>query len=218
MLPRVVLLVLFVSSPLIVIAQGSIEVIDAIGRKVSLSQPASRIISLSPHTTEMLYVAGAGEQLIAAVDYSDYPAAASKLPRVGGYKRLDLEAILALKPDLVVVWESGNASEQLAQLERLGLTLYYTEPRQLEDIAEDVKKLGKLSGHSGISQKWSLDYLARVTSLRQQYSSAQPVTMFYQIWNQPLMTVNGQHLISEVIRLCGGRNIFSQLPVMTPKV
>jgi len=200
-------------------AQASaVAISDALGHRVSLPQPARRIISLAPHATEMLYAAGAGRQVVAVVDYSDYPPAARELPHVGGYSRLDMEAILALKPDLVVAWSSGNPQEGLARLQQLGIPLYYTEPRHLEDISRDVQQLGRLSGHEAEAARAAEALRQKVQRLREKYSGRRPVRVFYQIWSAPLMTVNGEHLISEVIRLCGGVNIFAHQMGLAPTV
>ena len=196
----------------------AVEVTDAQGHQVSLSRPAVRIISLAPHATEMLYAAGAGPQVVAAVDYSDYPEAARLLPRVGGYSRLDMEAILALKPDLLVAWSSGNPPDAVARLQELGIPVYYTEPRRLGDIPRDILQLGRLSGHEAAAAAEATRLQARVRLLRDEYSRRRPVRVFYQIWADPLMTVNGEHLISEVINLCGGVNIFAQQSGLAPKV
>lgn len=207
-------LLLLTSQPL----QAEIAVQDDTGRKVVLVQPAMRIISLAPHITEQLYAVGAGGQLVGAVDYSDYPEAAQELPRVGGYSRLDLEAILSLRPDLVVGWQSGNDSRQLERLEALGLTLYRSEPRELVDIANSMRRLGILSGHREQGQAQAEHYMQTLQQLAAMNRDRPRLRVFYQIWNRPLMTINGEHLISDVIRLCGGENVFANLPALTPTV
>jgi iron complex transport system substrate-binding protein len=196
----------------------ALQVVDDSGKTVTLHAPAQRIVSLAPHVTEQLYAIGAGDLLVGAVDYSDYPEAARALPRVGGYSRLDLEQILALKPDLVVGWQSGNSSQQLERIEELGLTLYRSEPRRLDAIASSMERLGILTGKEATATEQATDFRHRVAALRRAARGRAPRTLFYQIWNRPLMTVNGEHLIDEVITLCGGRNIFVDLPVLTPTV
>jgi len=196
----------------------ALEVQDDSGKRITIGQPAMRVISLAPHVTEQLFAIGAGGLIVGAVDYSDYPEAAKAIPRVGGYSRLDLERILALRPDLVVGWQSGNSSQQLERLEELGLILYRSEPRHLEDIASGMERLGMLTGNQGAAQTQATRLRQRVAVLRTAAQGRAPRTLFYQIWNRPLMTVNGEHLINEVITLCGGRNIFAELPVLTPKV
>ncbi len=196
----------------------ALSVQDDLGLSIELKAPAQRIVSLAPHVTEQLFAIGAGEKIVGAVDYSDYPEAAKSIPRVGGYSRLDLERILALKPDLIVGWHSGNSAQQLERLEAMGFKVYRSEPRRLDDIAAGMKKLGELTGTEVLAREQAEQFRLRVEALRRVAAGKDKQTVFYQIWNRPLMTVNGEHLINEVIELCGGKNIFAELPVATPKV
>lgn len=196
----------------------AVEVVDDNGNTVKLTAPAERIISLAPHVTEQLFAIGAGGKIVGAVDYSDYPEQAKLIPRVGGYSRLDLERILALKPDLIVGWSSGNNAQQLERLEEMGMRVYRSEPRRLDDIAAGMRKLGELAGVTQQAEEQVVKFRHRVETLREAAGGKPAQTVFYQIWNRPLMTVNGEHLINEVITLCGGKNIFAELPVLTPKV
>ena len=215
MLKRLMLLALYCCClPL----QAAVTVQDDTGRSVTLPQPAMRIVSLAPHLTEQLFAIGAGEKIVGAVDYSDYPEAAKAIPRVGGYSRLDLERILALKPDLVVGWQSGNDARAIERLEGLGLVVYLSEPRRLPDIADGMARLGVLVGRPVEGGQQAEAFRRQIELLRQQYAQQQKRTVFYQIWNRPLMTINGQHLINDVITLCGGRNIFAEVEALTPRV
>lgn len=208
------LIVLFFALP----AHAEITVVDDVGRTITLAQPAKRIISLSPHVTELLYAAGAGQNMVAAVSFSDYPPVAQQLPRIGSNDKFDMEMILSLKPDLLVAWQSGNPKPQIQELIRLGFNVYISEPREFEDIAKDVKQLGKLLGTQTIADPAADNYLAKLQTLRQQYVGRAPVRVFYQVWNNPLFTVNGEHLISKVINLCGGVNVFSDLAILSPQI
>lgn len=191
---------------------------DDAGRQVCLEQPASRIIALSPGATELLFAAGAGEQTVGAVSFSDYPPAAKKLPRVGSYKRLDLEAVLALKPDLIVAWQSGNPMEQVERLQAMGVPVYHSEPSRFEDISTTLERLAVLAGTEAVGQGAADALRSGMDSLRQRYAEAAPVTVFYQVWEEPLMTVNNDHLISEVIQICGGVNVFGELTSLAPRI
>lgn len=197
---------------------AAISLVDASGTRVTLTAPAQRIVSLAPHLTELLYAAGAGGQVVGATDYSDYPAAARALPRVGGYSNIDLEAILALRPDLVVAWKSGNSAAQLEHLRALGVVVYVSEPHRLEDIPQDIERLGILAGTQVRAQAAAQQFQERHAQLAKRYAKRPPVTVFYEIWNPPLMTINGEQIISDVLRLCGGINIFADLPVLAPTV
>ena len=199
-------------------AAAEISLTDDSGRSVALKQPAQRIISLTPHMTELLFAAGAGERVVGTVEYSNYPPAAQRIARIGDSAQLDLERIVALKPDLIVVWQYGNAQRQLDKLLRLGIPVYYNEPRRLADIARAIEQLGRLAGTDTVALPVARAFVARAAELRQRYAGRAPVTVFYQIWDKPLMTVNGDHLISDVIRLCGGRNVFDGLKLLTPEI
>ncbi|RTL55809.1 MAG: cobalamin-binding protein [Rhodocyclaceae bacterium] len=199
-------------------AAADVQVNDDSGAVIRLAAPAKRIVSLAPHVTEVLFAAGAGDKLVGAVEYSNYPAAAKKIPRVGSYARLDLEAIAALKPDLLVAWESGNAPAELTKLRALGLTVYVTQPNRIEDIPRDIERYGRLAGTEGVANAEAGRFRARYGELGRQYSQRPAVSVFYEIWKQPLMTVNGKQIISDVLRLCGGRNVFADLPLLAPTV
>jgi iron complex transport system substrate-binding protein len=197
---------------------AEIRLVDDSGRSVTLKQPAQRIISLAPHMTELLFAAGAGERVVGTVEYSNYPAAAQRIPRIGDSAQLDLERIVALKPDLIVVWQNGNAQRQLDKLLRLGIPVFYNASRRLSDIARAIEQLGRLAGTETIALPAARAFVAREAELGQRYAGRGLVTVFYQIWDKPLMTVNGDHLISDVIRLCGGRNVFADLKLLTPEI
>ncbi|WP_133650784.1 cobalamin-binding protein [Paraburkholderia flava] len=195
-----------------------ITVTDDTGATVTLDAPAQRVISLAPHVTELLYAAGGGAKLVGTVTYSDYPPAAQQVPRVGDNKALDLERIVALKPDLIVVWRHGNAQRQLDRLRDLHIPLYFSEPRHLDDIAVTLTKLGRLLDTSTTADAAADTFRRDIATLRARYSTRAPVGVFYQVWDKPLMTLNGTHMISDVIALCGGRNVFAQLEPLVPTV
>ncbi len=200
------------------IARADVSIVDDSGAKVTLAQPARRIVSLAPHVTELLFAAGAGARIVGAVDYSDYPDAAKQLRRVGSYAAFDLEAIVALRPDLVVGWSSGNPASQLDALRAVGLRLYLTEPRRIEDIPIHIEHLGALAGTVEVARASAGDFRARYKRLRQRYAGRAAVRVFYQIWDRPLMTVNGAHIISDVMRICGGDNVFASLAPLAAAV
>jgi iron complex transport system substrate-binding protein len=198
-------------------AHAEIVVTDASGASIKLAAPARRIVSLAPNITELLFAAGAGDRVVGNVDFGNYPPAAKALPKVGGYS-LDLEAIVALKPDLVMGWESGNAPASISRLRAMGLTVHLSESKRIEDIAGELEQIGKLAGTEATAKAAANAFRERYAALATRFSQRPPVTVFYQIWKQPLMTVNGKQIISDVIRLCGGRNVFANLPALTPNV
>ncbi len=194
------------------------QVTDDLGNQIRLEHTPQRIVSLTPHITELLYAAGAGERLVAAVDYSDYPAAATHLPRVGNSDRIDRERLLQLRPDLIIAWGSGTPARELAALRQLQIPLYLSEPRRLDAIGEQLRALGALAGTALQAERAAQDYESRLAALRARYAGNPPRRVFYQLALQPLLTVNREHLIDDVLRLCGGENGFAALAPLTPRV
>ena len=199
-------------------AHAELVLKDDSGREVRLKGPARRIVTLAPHATEMLYAAGAGEWLIGTVDYSDFPPAAKKVPRVGSYDRFDLEAISALKPDLVIAWETGNPAAPVEKMRALGLTVYASQPNRMEDVAGQLERLGQLAGTEAAANQAAERFRQRLAGLRAGNAGKPKVRVFYQIWKAPLMTVGGPQIISSAIELCGGENVFGKLTQMAPTV
>lgn len=199
-------------------AHAEIVVTDDTGAEVRLAQPARRIVSLAPHVTETLYAAGAGGQIVGAVEYSDHPDAAKRIPRVGGYSKLDLEAVAALKPDLAVGWASGNAPAHLMKIRALGIPVYLSQPERIDDVAKSLEHFGELAGTQAVAREAAAAFRSRLHGLREKYGARPKVRTFYQVWKQPLMTVGGGQVITDVIRLCGGENVFADLKPLAPKV
>ena len=194
------------------------HVIDDAGQPVILAAPARRIVSLAPHITELLFAAGAGDALVGVSAYSDYPGAARTIARIGGGGGLDLERILALRPDLVVAWQSGNPAFQVQRLRELGLAVFNSEPRSLASIPHTIDRLARLAGTEMAARPVVDAFNRRLGALREAYGGHAPVRVFYQVWDQPLMTVNDTHLISDVMHLCGGSNVFAGLPELAPHI
>jgi iron complex transport system substrate-binding protein len=211
-------LLLFVLAAYALAARAGIAVRDDSGAEVRLKEPARRIVSLAPHITEILFAAGAGDRVVGTVDYSDYPEPAKRIARIGSYTDLDLETILALKPDLVIGWQSGNSQSHLETLRRLDIALFLSEPGRLEDVAQNLEQFGELAGTSSVAGPAAAAFRARLEDLRRHYSGRPRVRTFYQIWAEPLQTVGGSQIIGSAIRLCGGVNIFGQLSAIAPVV
>lgn len=211
-LPFLLLLLFFTS------ARAELRVTDDLGHTLILPAPPQRIVSLAPHITELLFAAGAGPRLVAAVDYSDYPPEAQRLPRLGDATRIDHERLLALQPDLVIAWASGTPARELDTLRRLGVPLYLSEPRRLEAIGAQLRQFGSLAGSASQAERAAQDYERRLAALRARYAQAPRRTVFYQLALQPLLTINREHIINDALALCGAANPFADLPVLTPHV
>ncbi len=200
------------------LAAGPIVLQQPDGTELRLEAPAERLVTLSPHLAELVYAAGAGETLLASVEYSDYPPEAAALPRVGDAFRLDLETILALQPDLVIAWASGNPGEAIAQLRSLGLPVWSVEIREPSQISQITAAIGLATGNGHRAKQVATGLERRLEHLAKQYEAAPPVSYFYQVDPRPLFTINGQHLISRGLSLCGGRNIFADEPALAFQV
>jgi iron complex transport system substrate-binding protein len=167
-------------------------------------------VSVAPNLTEMLFAAGAAGQVVAVSAYSDYPEAATKLPQVGDAFRLDYERIVALAPTVAVVWETGTPAGVAERLEGLGIRVVSIPTRSLEDIAAGVVELGALAGTREVAVRAADDFRARIAALRERYRGRPPLRVFVQIDDVPLYTVGGPHLITEILGLCGGENVFAE--------
>lgn len=197
---------------------AAIRVVDDSGQALEFAHPPQRIVSLTPHLTELLFAVGAGSQLVGVDGASDYPEAAKTLPRVGDFSRISLERLLALKPDLVVGWVGGNRPVDLHALRQLGVPVLHTQATQLGDVARLLRLLGSASGHAEAGEAAALAVAARLGTLRQRYARVDAVPVFYQVWDRPLMTVGGTHWISDALALCGARNVFAGLNALAPTV
>lgn len=192
--------------------------IDDRDREVCLHDHARRIATLSPGATELTYAAGAGDQVVAVVSYSDYPPEAKQVASVGSHTRIDLETLVGLAPDLVIGWVTGNPSEQLETLEALGMPVFYIEPRDMEGVASAIERLARLAGTETAGQAVADNFRNTMNALEERYRDRAPVPTFYQVWDEPLMSVNDQHLIGQVVKICGGENVFGAQARLVPRI
>jgi len=177
-----------------------------------------RIISLSPHITELLFAAGAGDRVVGVDDSSDYPAEVAGIARVGEPAALDIEGLLKLKPTLIVLWESGTPARGKAELERLKLQLYVTDQHHLDDIGRTLLEFGRLAGTEPKAEAAARRYRSELAQLRSQYAGRPRLKVFFQVWDRPLYTLSGGHVVSEVLSLCGGDNVFAELSTLAPEI
>lgn len=197
---------------------AAIHLRDDAGQTLEFSRPPQRIIALAPHLTELLFAVGAGAQVVGVDGASDYPKAAQALPRVGDFSRINFERILALKPDLVMVWVGGNRAADIHRLKQMGVPVLQTEATRLDDVARLLRLIGQASGHAGEGEAAARGFSARLAALRVRPGRKPPVRVFYQVWDRPLMTVGGTHWISDALALCGARNVFADLHALSPVV
>lgn len=197
---------------------GAVTVIDDDGRTVTLSSPAKRIISTAPHITEFLYEVGAARHIVGVTRDSDYPAEAKLLPLVGDNQQIDIERVLVLKPDLLIAWKGGNPVRQIEQLKRLGIPVFYSDLKKMDDIPDTLRRFAILVGQDEKGSQKAQEWQNRLKKLVKQYEKRPQLKVFYQVSESPLYTLNGRHIVSEAIRICGGYNIFSDLSVIAPHV
>jgi iron complex transport system substrate-binding protein len=196
----------------------ALQVRDDRGVSVSLERPPERIVSLSPHLAEIAFAAGAGTKLIGVSSYTRYPAEAERLPVVASSGQVDIERLIVLRPQLVLAWKSGNSSLQIGRLERLGLPVLVTEVRFLADIPRIVRLVGSLAGTVDVAEAGARRFENELADLRSRHAKERSIAVFLEIWHTPMLTVNGEHLASDALRLCGGRNVFAGARALTPLV
>lgn len=211
---RLILFLSIISST----ASADIQLSQANGEQLILPEAAKHIITLAPNLAELVFAAGAGKQLQAVVEYSNFPAPVTKLPRVGDAFRIDLERIIELKPDLIIAWKSGNPQSALQKLEQLGLTVWQIEITQADEIPDTLENISYAAGTESHGVPAAKRLRSKLARLRRDNANKAPLEYFFQIAAQPLYTVNGQHIISRSLEICGGKNIFSDLLVLAPQV
>ena len=199
-------------------AAGTVVVVDDNGQEVRLEQPTQRIISLAPNITEVLFYIGAGEQIVGADEYSNYPEAAKSILRVNNHAAANYELILSLKPDLVIAWQTGNGDKIINPLRKLGIPVFVVETSKMEAIPNLFRRFGQLTGNRDKAEHLAENFNQRLKALGAAQINKPLVRTFYQIWDEPLITLNGKHMVSDVITLCGGENIFADAAPLVPYV
>lgn len=199
-------------------AEAAVTVTDDAGRTVTVARPAERVISMAPHVTEMLFAAGGGKRIVGAVSYSDYPEAAKSIPRIGSNREIDIERVAALKPDLIVAWMHNSSERQIEMVKQLGIPVFQSDPQTLEDIPENLVRLGQLMGTEAQAKPAAAQLRQQLAALRARYANRPVVRTFYQVWDKPLYTLSGKHIVTDALRLCGGENIFDKLTTTAPMV
>lgn len=178
----------------------------------------SRVVALAPNLTELVFAAGAGDALVGVSAYSDYPPAALELPVIGDAFVVDQEQLAILQPDLLLVWQSGTPLYIVEELRRIGYTVEVIATRKLIDVANALRRIGELTGYSDAAERAAAAYLDGLRAIEQQFADSDDVRVFYQVARRPLYTINGEHYVSEIISVCGGRNVFADLNELAPAV
>ncbi len=179
---------------------------------------AERVVSLAPSLSEIVMELGAADLLVGLLDGGERPAALAQVPSVGRYGQLDMERLLSLKPDLILLWPGSVGPAQRAQLQRLNIPVYVAEPHNLEQLTTQVQAIAERLGRADAGWQLAEQLRQRLAELRQRYRRAEPLRVFYQVWNSPLYTVGGGQIISDALTVCGALNVFDDLKLPAPQV
>jgi len=177
-----------------------------------------RIVALAPHIVENLFAIGAGDRIVGTVDYADYPAQANEIERVGGYYGINMERLLSLKPDLVLAWKTGNKAEDLAYIEKLGIPVAYSNPDQVDNVADELRKLGELTHLKMRADRVATEFEVKLAAIRASQQDKPPVSVFYQLWPEPMMTVGGNTWINQLLTICHADNVFANSETDYPRI
>ncbi len=218
MIKKILPLLLINCLLLITPAHAAISVKDGTGQLVTLQQPAKRIISLTPHTTELLFSAGAGQYIVGVTNESDYPTAAINIPKVGTYNQISLDAILRLKPDLVITWQDSGHIKEINRLKQLNIPVFVSHPLKLNDIATETLKLGQLTQTENTAKNSTQAFFKQAQSLKKQYQHKQKIKTLVAVSESPIYTVSNQSFLGQLVTLCGGENVFSSLKTASAQV
>ena len=202
-----------------ILALASVEAYssnNAVKANIETTKP--KIIALAPHIVEMLFDIGAGEQIIATTEYADYPLAAQKIPRIGSSMRIQLERVIELQPDVIIAWESGSPSDDLARLKQLGFKIVYSQPDSFAEVAQELRLFGKLSGHSEQAEQVANKFLIDLAEIKKQYGQKKPLTGFYEVWSRPLTTIAQDSWPQQFLEICSIKNPFETAKTSYPQV
>lgn len=181
-------------------------------------KPAKRIVALAPHIVENLFAIGAGDRIVGTVEYADYPAAANEIPRIGGYHGVSLEKLLALEPDLVIAWQSGNKQSDIAKIKTLGIPVVFSNTKDLEALPDELRRLGVLTGLQAQVEPIALQFSERLQSLKLKYQNSPSLRVFYQLWPEPMMSVNKDSWVHQLISVCHVENVFAEADSEYPQL
>ncbi|MBC8207619.1 MAG: cobalamin-binding protein [Desulfobulbaceae bacterium] len=202
------LCLLAVFFPCTLVLSASREMIDPIGRNLIVPASPARVVSLAPSLTELVYSLGREELLVGATLYSTFPEAARALPRVGSYVRLDLERIVALKPDLCLAVKDGNPRHVIERIESLGIPVFVVDPISIDEIMTTIVALGDLLGACPAAEALAADMAARIDAVGAQVAeAAHRPALFFQVDAAPLISAGEDTFTGRLIRMAGGENL-----------
>jgi len=199
-------------------ASSHLPIVDDTGRALQLATPAQRIVALAPGATALLFAAGAGDRVIATIQFADEPAAAQRVPRLGDLQSIDLERLLALRPDVVVVTEAITSPLMIDRVRGLGLPVYTTRFTRLTDIAPSIARLGRLAGTEAAADREAARLRDRLAQLRASHAGREPLTVLYQVWSHPIYSIGGSHIVTDALAICGATNAFASERVAAPSL
>lgn len=177
-----------------------------------------RIVTLAPNLAELVFTAGAGDALVGVSAFSNYPPAVEVLPLVGDAFMIDQERLALLRPELLLAWESGTPAHVVDELRQAGYEVEVIRTRSLGDISAALLRIGELAGTVQHAREVAADFAASLQELGDRNDAAEPIRVFYQVSDRPLYTVGREHYVSELIELCGGRNVFADVGELAPAI
>tara|TARA_B100002019_G_scaffold60352_1_gene51722 strand:- start:329 stop:1240 length:912 start_codon:yes stop_codon:yes gene_type:complete len=196
----------------------SINTYDDLGNELFLENPASRIIVLGPNLVEIFFSIGVGSKIIGVDEASDYPIEVKKIKKIASYNSINYEEIASLSPDLIFMWSTGFSFSKIKKLKDLGIPVYLSQPKKILDIEKLIRSAGYLTGNTRLSDEVASKFVDELNTYKKKYEHKTKIPVFYQVWDEPLQTLNGDHIVSDIIELCGGINIFNSMHEIAPKV
>lgn len=214
--PCVATLLCLIAAQVVAATAGAFSITDDTGQPVALTRPAARIVALAPGATALLFAAGAGDRIVATIEYADEPDAARRLPRIGDVQAIDMERLVALRPDVVVVTEEITSPLVIERVRGLHLPVYATRYSRLDDIAPSVARLGRLADTADVAEAAAARLAGTLAALRRQYAARAPLEVLYQVWNRPIYSIGGPHIVTDALATCGAHNAFADQRVAAP--
>ena len=197
-------------SLLATIAQATISVQDGTGQTVTIPHEIHKVVALTPHAAELAYSAGAGSKLVGVTQESDYPEPVKSLPKIGSYVQINLEAIIKLKPDLVIAWQDGGQAPLIQALRKAGIPVFMSHPLAPQDIATEIHALGVLNGTPNIAKQNTAPFRLYLQTLAQSPKTPAVNSVFLVGYN-PIYAISNNSFLGKMLQMCGANNVFGHI-------
>ena len=203
-------LIFFWISLLTAIAQATISVQDGTGQTVTIPHEIRKVVTLTPHAAELAYSAGAGSKLVGVTQESDYPEPVKSLPKIGSYVQINLEAIIKLRPDLVIAWQDGGQAPLIQALRQAGIPVFMSHPLAPQDIATEIHALGVLNGTPNIAKQNTAPFRLYLQTLAQSPKTPAVNSVFLVGYN-PIYAISNNSFLGKMLQMCGANNVFGHI-------